>query len=233
MLLAAIFNCATLSTLSYGEEYKKGQEVVALRNAELKVEAKTVGTVRKGEKVTVEAVQDEWLWVRCAETRGWIERGIVMDAALMAWYERQPDMATIADSLTGSPQRVDKSGRGRAKILGVTFEVLSLHPGDKPSVQSSRSGGGIVQMGTNNSILSNNRALIQTNVGNNLGGDGAVVGVRVAYDGVEIAVRTATDRRRELSVNGTRYGTVEKGDHVSVSESRQVFVNGTLRTPTE
>ena len=72
IILAVVTVCVSLVTASMGAEYKRGDEVVALRDVELKVEAQAVGTVQKGEKLTVQDVQGEWLWVRRGETLGWI-----------------------------------------------------------------------------------------------------------------------------------------------------------------
>jgi hypothetical protein len=70
-ILAIILFCATL-TSSFGQDFKKGDVVFVVQDTELKMGAKNIGTVYKGNRVTVESVQDNWLWVRSGEISGWI-----------------------------------------------------------------------------------------------------------------------------------------------------------------
>ena len=64
--------CAALATTSIGQEYEKGDQVVALRDAEMKVGNTTVAWVSQNEKLVVEHVDGEWLWVRNRGMAGWV-----------------------------------------------------------------------------------------------------------------------------------------------------------------
>jgi hypothetical protein len=81
ILVAAIAFGAISGRACIGQEFKKGDEVIALRGAALQVEAKTVGTVSKGDTLVVDEVQDEWLWVRSGDIQGWIGRNNVEPAS--------------------------------------------------------------------------------------------------------------------------------------------------------
>jgi len=120
---------------------KKGDEVIALRDSELRVEEKAVGGVRKGERLSVEDVKDDWLQVRTGETHGWVRTRVVIGAGLFEWFQKQPDGGSFLSSVFGSPiKAVDKSQRVRVKLLGVTFEILALKTGVEPGVLIKRPG---------------------------------------------------------------------------------------------
>ena len=93
-----------IDKLTKESELKPGVEVVVLKNANLMSGTETVGTVRKGQKLTVEDVQDEWLWVQSGQTKGWLDKRNVIYAALMDWYKRLPndEQVTIGDRMYGN-----------------------------------------------------------------------------------------------------------------------------------
>jgi hypothetical protein len=191
--------------------------VIALRVAPLQIEAKTVATVRAGDKLVVEDVQGDWLWVRAGETRGWIERTSIVDAAFKTKCQSEGDLSTADGAFAAWKRGADKSGRASAKILGVTFELTSLKNPRWPNIQGVIAGG-----------------IIQVGVGNVYNGPppgGVPDNVSVDYRSVKLAVEKVDDRRRTLSVNGRPYGSVSEGDHVLIRESREVFVNGFVRQP--
>jgi len=74
-ILVAITAYTTFVTTSFGQDFKKGDKVIALSNATLMIGAETIGTINKGEELTVEEVKDNWLWVRKAKIGGWINGG--------------------------------------------------------------------------------------------------------------------------------------------------------------
>ena len=104
IILAVITTRAILATSCMGQDYKKGDEVIALRDLPLKVETETVGTVRKGDKLTVEDVKDNWLWVRSGETRGWIDSRNVTNSAASPAPAQEKDSSVLQTRLEG--QRV-------------------------------------------------------------------------------------------------------------------------------
>jgi DUF4097 and DUF4098 domain-containing protein YvlB len=79
-ILMVVIASAYLAPISLGQEYRKGDEVMVRRDAALKVETETVGTVRNGDRLVVEDVRGKWLWVRSGQTRGWIESDSVTAA---------------------------------------------------------------------------------------------------------------------------------------------------------
>jgi uncharacterized protein YgiM (DUF1202 family) len=78
--LGAAYLCTLVSTAAFAQDYKKGDEVVAVKKLDLRVSGKVRGTVPKGERLTVEQVKDKWLWVRYGETSGWIDSSSVLSA---------------------------------------------------------------------------------------------------------------------------------------------------------
>jgi len=77
VILAVITTSVDLAATASGQEHKKGDEVVVLNDTELKVGTETIGTVHKGEKLTVEKIQGNWLWVR-GKISGWIDSSRVV-----------------------------------------------------------------------------------------------------------------------------------------------------------
>ncbi len=195
---------------------KKEREVITLRDAALQVEAQTVGTVRAGDKLVAEEVQGDWCWVRVGAVRGWIERASVVDAEFKARCEREGDLSTGAGAFAAWMRGVDKSGCASAKILGVSFELTALKTPCYPNIQAVIAGG-IIQVGVGN-------------VYNGPSPEGVQDNVSVDYFGVKLAVVKLDEQWRTLSVNGTPYGNVNAGDHVLIRGSREVFVNGLVRT---
>jgi hypothetical protein len=223
VILAVVTISVTSPADSRGREDKndsspsalgKGDEVVALRIAPLQVEAKTVATVRAGDKLLVEEVRDDWLWVRSGQTRGWIESTSVIGDTSRKCCENH-DMTSILGALMGANhefRRVDEFGRARWKGFGVTFEILCLKPGDEPA--------GTVKAG-NTAIGGKGNSLIA--------GESTEDEVRFDYDGFQVRIVKVDERRRSLSINAKPYGTVQQGDHVLVTRSRELFVNGFRR----
>jgi len=80
IMLAVTIVSTSLAPVCVGQEYRKGDEVIVRRDAPLKVETETVGTVRNGDRLVVEDVRGKWLWVRSGQTRGWIESDSVTAA---------------------------------------------------------------------------------------------------------------------------------------------------------
>jgi hypothetical protein len=204
-----------------GQEYKPGDEVVALRDTELKAGRETVGNARKGDKLTVEQVQDQWLWVRCGQTRGWIDSGRVLEAQLSAWYQSQPAMES--DPERGEAGlRVGQSGRARAKVLGITLELLGVKPDSRPAVY----------LNVPNAVFVDGSKVIAgviTVWGHKA--ESPKDGVFLAYKRVAVQLERTSRESRSLMVNGKLWGTLRAGDHVLIDDSLRVFVNGNLRRP--
>jgi hypothetical protein len=190
---------------------KPGDEVVALRNCELMVEAKSVGTVRKGGKCTVEQVQDNWLWVRSGDIRGWIDRGAVIGAALMDWYKRLPDNSSV-----------EQPGISRAKYDGILFEIVDA--GQRGSIANSFQGA------TYNGVpLPWSLATTYSNLG---------IFTRNRGNGRELGLYLTAGQPLsgpfsglfEAAFAAKSYGMVQQGDYVFVNpKTRLVFVNGERR----
>ena len=237
MIVAVITTCLTLGTASGAQEekkdappdtLKKGDDVIALRVAPLQVESETVGTVGKGEKLVVEQVQGNWLWVRTGETRGWIDNSNVMGAVLLNWYQRQPDMVSRLGS-SADRYVADQSGRARAKILGVTFEIAGLKPGARPGLWIDTPAVQLIEGMFNGALHITNDVVTMPGYTIRRPRDG--VYVEYQAQGVFIQVERLGQESRSLEVNRRRYGSVQEGDHVVISKSREVFVNGFLRKP--
>ncbi len=126
-IVAIVAIYSTSATQSKAQEYKKGDEVVALRHAELKVEKRVVGTIRRGEKLAIENVRSDWLWVRHGQTRGWIESTAVVAPDLLAHYQRRPE---------GSVAQI--WGGVRTKINGIAFRIET--DGRRTTIQKYRDG---------------------------------------------------------------------------------------------
>jgi len=202
-VLAVMTACLTLVALTSGQEVtkkntpppaalKKGDEVIALRVAPLQVETKTVATVRTGDKLVIEEVQGDWLWVHTGETRGWVDNSNVMGAVLLKWYQRQPDMVSRLGSSGDryvAVQLIEGMFNG---ALHFTNDVVTM-PGY--TIRRPRDG------------------------------------VYVAYQapGMAIQVERLSKESRSLEVNRRLYGIVQEGDHVLITKSRDVFVNGLRR----
>jgi len=56
IMLALILTCAASPRSLMGREYEKGDVVIAVNDTELKVKNNTVGSVPKGEKLTIEDI---------------------------------------------------------------------------------------------------------------------------------------------------------------------------------
>lgn len=97
-------------------QIKPGDEVVALKDHELKVRSTTVGEVRGGDRLIVEQTQGTWLWVRKGNIAGWIEKTAVKEV-LAPPDERSPSVAL--------PSAVDKRV---AAIVGPEEQRLGRMP---------------------------------------------------------------------------------------------------------
>jgi len=178
ILLAVLMIGAALVAATRGDEYeadeqrmeklnqelsqidttpKVGDEVVALSDTALKVAKQTVATARKGETLTVEQVQDNWLWVRTGQTRGWIESTAVIAPALLAYYQRRPEgfiaqiWGGVRTKINGIAFRIETDGRRTAiethgsgmSIKGGSMHVVIQKAGDSVcglSVNGKRHG---------------------------------------------------------------------------------------------
>jgi hypothetical protein len=236
-VLAVMTACLTLVALTSGQEVtkkntpppaalKKGDEVIALRVAPLQVETKTVATVRTGDKLVIEEVQGDWLWVHTGETRGWVDNSNVMGDVLLKWYQRQPDMVSRLGS-SGDRYVADESGRAKAKILGVTFEIAGLQPGARPGLWIDTPAVQLIEGMFNGALHFTNDVVTMPGYTIRRPRDG----VYVAYQapGMAIQVERLSKESRSLEVNRRLYGIVQEGDHVLITKSRDVFVNGLRR----
>ena len=113
--------------------FQPGSEVIALVGTELKSGTQTVGRATKGEKLTIERIQGDWLYVR----NGWLYRRHAIAASMRDWYERLPDRGSV-----------ENAGRTRAKFREVTFEILD-----------TGSGPGVTSFGSNSSFRINGQRM--------------------------------------------------------------------------
>jgi hypothetical protein len=193
---------------------KPGDEVIALSDADLMVEAKSVGSLRKGGKWTVEQVQDSWLWVRSGDTRGWIDRRSVMSEKVLDWYQRLPNNTSVT-----------LSEQTRAKFAGILFEIRKA--GEGPAVIGDSDGSvyGIPGLGRFSNAAYGKVRIILEQVGNRNNR-----AAWIAFDPPEGASQQIPPPPGWTK--GRSYGVVQPGQHVSIdTTSRQVFVNGHLRRP--
>jgi hypothetical protein len=231
--LAALAIGAALATLTRGAQYearaqgreklkeelrqidtapKPGDEVVALRDSQLKAGAETVGAVRKGDKLVVEQVQGNWLWVQSGQTRGWIDGSRVISAALMHWYRRLPDGAPIHEGESV-----------RMKCEGVFLVV------DGGGGMSTINNRGHVKIGTlelPRGFLAIGQKVVFLLTQSETGRILSVTFMRRAEAQADFPPRDLP-----LYLNAARrYGTLRQGDFVRLAAgARQVFVNGQLR----
>jgi len=206
-ILAALLAANVPTASSAAQEYMQGDEVFVLRATELRVPGKAVAAVRKGDKLTVEQVQDKWLWVRSGEVRGWIDNRSVIPATLKARYDSQTDVSSVWGAIVGGDKYVDadKSGRATPKLFGVGLDVRGLKPGEGPQICNVVLGG-----------WDNGRRLPKQG--------------SLRYDDIDIALTESGADDWSLSIDGKPYGTVTAGDYVLIAvPARQVFVNGQIR----
>ncbi|HIC89762.1 MAG TPA: caspase family protein, partial [Anaerolineae bacterium] len=74
MLVGLVVYLLAVHAPALGQDYSEGDQLVVLRDTQLKIEDRTVATVRQGSVLVVERVGRDWLWVRYGQTRGWIQR---------------------------------------------------------------------------------------------------------------------------------------------------------------
>jgi hypothetical protein len=196
-----------------GKELKRkpGDQVFALRNVDLKVGQKTVRSVRKGEKLTVEQVQGNLLGVRNGKTRGWIDNKAVIDVGLMAWYKRLPNYSSV-----------EKADRTRGKFDGLLCEIMDA--GSKPLPNFFGSGSSVngqpIPSGGGTYVNSQNVGIFLRKAG------GSRRELLLAFPG---------SRNIFPNISALKsYGMVEPADYVAIStDDQQVLVNGERRTPRE
>jgi hypothetical protein len=78
--LAVLVICcaAGFAAVCRGQDPAVGDVVVTTAEARLKVETSVVATAAPGAELTVQKVQDKWLWVEdTAGVRGWVDRSLV------------------------------------------------------------------------------------------------------------------------------------------------------------
>ncbi len=227
----------SLAAISRGQEpnqgaplaaLEKGDEVIVLQDTALMIEAKTVGTVRKGDRLVVEQIQGDWLWVHTGQIRGWVRTRHVMSAALWNWYERQPDMVSQSGA-SASRYAADASGRARAKIFGVTFEITGLQPGAQAGLYMDTPEVSLIENMFHGALDITNDVVRMPGYSITRPRDGVYAEWR--DQALRIRVERVGKQTRSLEVNGRRYGNVNEGDHVLIYGSREVYVNGTLRNP--
>jgi len=198
--------------------FKPGDEVIALSDADLTVEAKSVGSLRKGGKCTVERVQDNWLWVRSGDIRGWIDRGAVIGAALMDWYKRLPDNSSI-----------EHSGVSRAKYEGILFEIADA--GERGSVITGRDNAFL--NAAYNGVPVPLRPPFTATTYSNLG---IIIHVQGKHRELGLYLTAGQPLAGffsgvfEAALRARSYGTVEQGDYAFIDpRARLVLVNGERR----
>jgi hypothetical protein len=192
---------------------KAGDEVVALRDVELMVETTRVGSVRKGERLSVQRVKDDWLWVRTGNVRGWVDNRSVVVARLMDWCQRLPDNTSV--TLTE---------RTRARFAGILFQIRKA--GDGPALISD-SDGSIYGISGSGRLL--NAAYQKVRIVLEEADNGNSRMLWLTFDppgGAAQQIPPPPDWTK-----GASYGTARQGDCVSIdTQTRQVFVNGEHRT---
>ena len=189
-----------------------GDEVIALRDADLKAGRERTGTARKGQKLTLEQVQAQWFWVESNGAKGWIDSSLVMDARLFDWYSGFPD-----------DERIFTSQGMRAKFKGFWFDVAGQRSAATFLDGRSMQFGGrsvslpvVFVVGDETSCTLDKRGsrwLL------------SVTFMRLHNVGAFDRIPLAVDSLR-------RYGAVQPGDFVRIDvKQRRVYVNGQRRGP--
>ena len=196
-----------LEELSKDLDFKKGAEVLALRDSKLMSGEETVGNVRKGEKLTVDRVEGDWLYVR----NGWIYSRHVISAPLMAWYQRLPEKRSVQDA-----------GQVRVKLEGVLFNVVDSGAGPALTAGGTVRVGGVVWPKGTFAGYERVNIFLQDRSG------GQIVFSLKFPGNFPMRANDPTLAR----AFGKSYGAVMKGDYVLIdTKSRQVFVNSERRRP--
>ena len=181
-----------------------GSDVVALIATELKSETQTVGHVKKGERLKVERVQGDWLYVR----NGWLYREYALPAALVDWYQRMPDGYSV-----------ENGGRSRGCFDSIMFEVTnagSTRMNGNSFGPNSRVNGQRIPSGGGKYINTPNVGIFLRKAG------GQSRELMVAFPGSRNIFPVISTLRSR--------GVIQPGDHVSIDAStRQVVVNGKQR----
>ena len=193
-----------LKEVSKDLNYREDIKVIALKKANLMSGAESVGTVKKGEELTVERVQGEWLNVR----NGWIYSKHVVAASLMAWYQGLP-----------SNFSVENSGRAYGKYYGFFFEIVNA--GTAP-LNNAFLGGNTI----------NGQPLPRGGGGYINCRNAGVLLAKVDARRRELLVSFPGSKNIFPNVSALRsYGMVDEGDYIVISTTnRRVFVNGDQRT---
>ena len=193
-----------LKEVSEDLNFRKDVEVIALRDASLMSGKDSVGTVKKGEKLTVERVQGEWLYVR----NGWIYSKHVIAAPLMAWYQGLPDNFAA-----------ENAGRTNGKYYGFFFEIINA--GAAP-LNNAFLGGNTI----------NGQPLPRGGGGYINCRNAGVFLAKVDDHRRELLVSFPGSKNIFPNVSALRsYGMVDEGDYIVISTNdRRILVNGDQRT---
>lgn len=118
------------------QEYKAGDTVVVLKDAPLRIPGKTVATASKGEKLTVENVEDDWIWVRRNDVSGWVKRTYVLGPTAPARTGEDED-ADLGDKYTVSVKYYIITNRS-ATLVRKLRDDFGVGAGTRPSVAEPR-----------------------------------------------------------------------------------------------
>jgi NACalpha-BTF3-like transcription factor len=102
--LGLVICCAAgFAAVCRGQDPAVGDLVVTTAEARLKVETSVVATAPPGAQLTVQKVQDKWLWVEdAAGVRGWVDRSLVQVKPSAAPAPNAPSPATPAAAATNT-----------------------------------------------------------------------------------------------------------------------------------
>ncbi len=185
-------------------QIEPGDQVVTLREVPLRIEAEVVGRVPKGKRLTVQHVQDEWLWVETEHGNGWLTQDDVLDARLWTWYQKLSDGDSVS-SAQGT----------RARFEGVFFEIRQSGAGPTNPVDNPR------QRTPN--LIAYDRVWIYL-----IPQSADTYSLIVNFHPPR---RITTGRPPEAFVAGFLFGTVSAGDYVQIDvPPHAVKVNGEERS---
>jgi virulence-associated protein VagC len=207
-VLVGVTVLAALATVSVGQEYQKGDQIVVLRNSPLRLPGKTVGTVRKGDTLVIEHVRDKWLWVHVDQTAGWLDRRYVTPV--------EPDHRSSQDHK--DDKTVRPSGPQYTIRLGTDITIT----GDR-----------LIAYGIKITLARKYMAPIVRSDGSVLS---PRFGEEIYFGPDEWRLKAANfkwrlTKTRQLSINDRSYGTLKQGDSVVVKDPLEVIVNGQVRRP--
>jgi len=181
LVLAAMTTATALTASSVGQEHKKGDAVVAVRDADLKSGRDKVATVRKGDKLSVEQVQGKWLLVRSGETRAWISiRDVIgrdgtasaghqplsLAGPRVAIYNLVGNVDVVQGSGTEVMVEIRRGGRNANRLLTKATEIdrrktlCVIYPGNRV-VDPRRGVPGIINLSSAQMNITSNRATLE------------------------------------------------------------------------